>query len=164
MKFLPLNLWQQGFTLIELLVTLVIVTILAGAALPLTQIAMQRSKESELKADLRQLRTAIDAYKKATDEGRIRKKVGDSGYPPTLEILANGAEDLHDLSKKHKLRFLRSIPRDPMQTDVTLSPVQTWGKRSYDSEADAPIEGVDVFDVYSLSDKNGINGVPYRAW
>ena len=156
--------WQPGFTLVELLVTLVIVAILASAALPLTQIAVKRAKESELKADLRQIRSAIDAYKKATEEGRIQKKVGDSGYPPTLDILAEGAQDLHDAGKKRKLRFLRSIPRDPMQTDAALPAAQTWGKRSYDSEADSPIEGIDVFDVYSLSEKDGINGVPYREW
>lgn len=154
---------QRGFTLIELLVTVTIVAILASGAMQVMHMTVQRGKEAELRASLRQMREALDAYKKAYDEGHIRKVVGESGYPPTLEVLQEGVEDQKDV-KKGKLRFLRRIPRDPMSGDASLTAAQTWGKRSYESEADDPREGQDVYDVYSLSRKNGVNGVPYREW
>ena len=153
-----------GFSLIELMVTLAIIALLASAVLPLSQLAVQRSHEAELKTALRTLRTAIDAYKKAGDEGRIQKAFDASGYPPSLEILAEGVPDFKDLNNKRKLKFLRAIPRDPMQPDTTLSNAQTWGKRSNDSDWNAPQSGEDIYDVYSMSPKKAINGLFYRDW
>src|SRR5216110_450469 len=83
----------QGFTLIELVITVAIVALLASVALPVSELAVQRTKEQELRRTLRQVRDAIDAYKQASDEGRIRKSVGDSGYPKKLEELAEGVDD-----------------------------------------------------------------------
>jgi len=154
---------QRGFTLIELVVTVAIVGILASAAVPLGQLGVKRSKEVELRTALRDIRNALDAYKKAVDEGRIEKKVDATGYPPSLEILAEGVPDLRDPNKK-VMRFLRRVPRDPMFPDQTDNPADTWGKRSYASAADAPQEGADVYDVYSLSTAQGLNGISYREW
>jgi general secretion pathway protein G len=109
------------------------------------------------------MRDAIDAYKQASDEGRIVKKVGESGYPKTLEELLTGVEDQKH-PKKARIYFLRRIPRDPFATDPELTAAQTWGKRSYASPPDDPKEGDDVFDVFSLSPYVGINGRPYREW
>lgn len=162
MKFPTHNL--SGFTLIELMVTLTIMAMIASAVLPLSQLTVQRSKEVELRHALRELRNAIDAYKKAGDQGRIKKNVEMSGYPPSLEALVEGVEDLKDVKNKRKIKFIRAIPRDPMQQDNSLTNAQTWGKRSYDSDWDAPQEGVDIYDVYSMSDKTAINGLPYREW
>jgi general secretion pathway protein G len=157
-----------GFTLIELVVTVAILAILASVAMPMLQLTVQRVKESELRANLRQIREAIDAYKKAVDEGRVSKNIDQSGYPPNLEMLVDGVVDVKDPGKR-KLRFLRKIPADPMRTLVQNDDGygQTnyhWGLRSYASEFDNPKEGQDVYDVYSLSKQTGINGVPYSQW
>lgn len=153
----------RGFTLVELVVTVAIVGILASAALPMAQLAAQRAKEQELRAGLRQLREAIDAYKLAGDEGRIERDAAGSGYPPSLEVLVEGVNDVRSPAKQ-KIYFLRRVPRDPMHTDPSTPAVETWAKRSYASPPDEPAEGDDVFDVYSRSERVGLNGVPYREW
>ena len=153
----------RGFTLIELVITVAIVALLASVALPVSELAVQRTKEQELRRTLRQVREAIDAYKQASDEGRIQKSVGDSGYPKKLEDLAEGVDDQKN-PKKEKIYFLRRIPRDPLNADPTLSATATWGKRSYASAPDDPKEGDDVFDVFSIAQGKGINGQPYRDW
>ena len=153
----------RGFTLIELVITVAIVAILASVALPLNELAVQRAKEQDLRRALRDIRDAIDAHKQAFDEGRIMKRVGDSGYPKKLEDLMAGVEDQKS-PKKERIYFLRRIPRDPLSDDGSKSPAETWGKRSYASPPDEPSEGDDVFDVFSLSSAKGLNGRPYKEW
>ena len=153
----------QGFTLIELVITAAIVALLASVALPVSELAVQRTKEQELRRTLLQIREAIDLYKQASDEGRIRKSVGDSGYPRKLEELAEGVDDQRS-AKKERIYFLRRVPRDPFNADPTLTAAATWGKRSYASPPEDPKEGEDVFDVFSLAQGKGINGQPYRDW
>jgi len=153
----------SGFTLIEMVITVAIVALLAGAVLPSLRLAATRAREAELRADLRELRRAIDAYKRAWDEGRIAKSIGESGYPPTLEALVEGVKD-RTSARGDKIYFLRRIPRDPFYPDASVPPAASWGKRSYRSPPDDPQEGDDVFDVYALSDATGLNGIPYRKW
>lgn len=153
----------RGFTLIELLVTVAIVGVLAAAAVPFAEVATQRAKEAELRAALRTLREAIDAYKRAADEGRIERKADESGYPRSLGELVAGVRDAKSPDER-RIYFLRRIPRDPFAPERGVPPDQTWGLRSYASPPDAPAPGADVFDVYSLSPRAGINGVPYREW
>jgi general secretion pathway protein G len=152
----------HGFTLIELIITVAIVAILASAALPLTQIAVQREKEQELRSALRQIREAIDAYKQATVEQRVESAADASGYPPDLEALVEGVDDIK-MPVRKSIYFLRRLPRDPFAPE-NIPAADTWGKRSYESPPDAPQEGKDVYDVYSLSAKSGLNGVPYKEW
>jgi len=154
---------QGGFTLIEVLVTLAIIALLATMVMPLAELSVKRSHEQDLRRNLREIRTAIDAYKLAVDEGRIVKIIGASGYPKSLDVLVEGVEDVKSPNKA-RIYYLRRIPRDPFAGDVSLSASESWGKRSYASPQDDPKEGDDLFDVYSAQDGVGINGVPYREW
>jgi len=153
----------RGFTLIELMVTVAIVAVLASIAFPVAELAMQRSKEQELRRNLREIRDAIDAYKQAGDDGRIVRIVGRTGYPRSLDVLVEGVDDTKS-PVKAKIYFLRRLPRDPFSNNPALSPEATWGKRSYASPPDSPQDGDDVYDVYSLHRGIGLNGVPYREW
>ncbi|WP_028102270.1 type II secretion system protein [Pseudoduganella violaceinigra] len=152
-----------GFTLLELMVTLSLLGIIAGAAMPLSQRFALRAKEAELRDNLREIRNALDAYKRATDEGKIEKKLGGSGYPANLQILVAGVPDRSTPDGK-PLQFLRRIPRDPFFPDPAAAPEATWAQRAYASPADAPQAGEDVYDVMSLNQGTGLNGVPYREW
>jgi general secretion pathway protein G len=154
---------MRGFTLIELLVSLTIIALLGTLAVPVTQVVVQRKQEQELRRSLREIRTAIDAYKRAYDEGRMARALNSTGYPKNLEVLVEGVADLRS-PKRAKLFFLRRIPRDPFSSDPQLTDAQTWGKRSYASEAAEPQEGEDVYDVYSLSERIGLNDIPYKKW
>jgi len=154
---------QRGFTLIEVLITLAIMALLATMAMPLAELTVKRGNEQDLRRSLREIRGAIDAYKQAVDEGRIQKTIDSTGYPKSLELLVEGVDDVKS-PDKNRIYFLRRIPRDPFASDPGLSPDETWGKRSYDSPPDDPSEGEDVFDVYTLNDGTGINGIPYRDW
>jgi len=151
-----------GFTLIEMLVVVALVGILAVAAQPMIEHTVQRQREHALQQALRQIRLAIDAYKHAADQGRIARAADASGYPPTLEALVRGVPDASTGGDK-QLYFLRRLPRDPFAPgDVPAA--QSWGLRSYDSPPDAPQAGADVFDVYSLSPRQALDGTALAAW
>lgn len=147
---------SQGFTLIELLITVAIVALLATIAAPLAEVTVQRDKEKDLRHALREIRGAIDAYKRAADDGVIERAADATGYPPSLAVLVEGVPDKRKPDAP-KVYFLRRIPPDPMGDEE-------WGLRSYASPADSPQPGKDVYDVFSKSDATGLNGVPYRQW
>jgi general secretion pathway protein G len=148
----------RGFTLVEMVITVAIVAVLASVAMPLAEVASQRGKEQDLRHALREVRGAIDAYKRASDDGVIERKADATGYPPTLAALVSGVPDKRN-PEAPKIYFLRRLPRDPMSEDGG-----DWGLRSYASSAAQPQEGADVYDVYSKSDAKGLNGIPYREW
>ena len=147
---------MKGFTLIEMLIVVAIVALLASVAAPLAELGYQRGKEQELRHALREIRGAIDAYKRAADDGKIERKADESGYPATLAALVEGVQD-KTTPEKSTLYFLRRVPKDPITG-------AEWGLRSYASPADSPQPGKDVYDVHSRSDDTGLNRVPYREW
>lgn len=154
---------SRGFSLIELVVTVAILGVLAMAASPLLETTARRQKEAELRSALREIRGAIDAYRRAVEDGRIARGSDESGYPGRLEDLAMGVENRQDPARG-KIYFLRRLPRDPFSPLAEAAPAQTWGKRSYASPPDNPQEGVDIFDVHSRADGLGSNGIAYREW
>ena len=153
----------RGFTLIELLVTLVLVGVVASITVPLYEVTTTRLREAELRAALRQIRAAIDAYKSAADSGMIAKGAAESGYPPSLEVLVQGI-DVQNLAGGRRLVFLRQLPRDPFAIEPDAPPAQHWATRSYGSPPDDPRPGDDVFDVATRSERVGLNGTHYREW
>lgn len=146
----------RGFTLIELMITVAILALLASVAAPLAELSVQRNREGELRQALREIRGAIDSYKRAADDGRIERAADASGYPASLAALVEGVPDKRKTDGT-RLYFLRRVPEDPMTGEA-------WGLRSYESSADDPREGEDVYDVFSKSEDTGLNGVPYGKW
>jgi general secretion pathway protein G len=154
---------RNGFTLIELVVSVAIVALLASIVIPVEELLVKRTREQELRQSLRDIRSALDAYKQAVDDKRVDPTLSRSGYPTSLAVLVDGVQDRGNVDKQGKLYFLRRLPRDPF-AESTLSAEESWGKRSYASSADDPREGEDVFDVYSKAAGSGLNGIPYRKW
>jgi general secretion pathway protein G len=152
---------NRGYSFVELAIVTTIILILAAAVLPLAKVTVQRQREIELRRVLREMRTAIDAYKDAVDAGLIGGvdvRVGSEGYPPDLETLVEGVSVQNDQSGR-KLKFLRRIPIDPLTGEAD------WGLRAYQDEPDSTSwGGQNVFDVYTKSDGSALDGTRYRDW
>jgi general secretion pathway protein G len=145
---------EQGFTLLELIIATTIIVILSTMAVPLARLSITRERERMLRADLWEMRDAIDRYKDAADRGGFQTKVDSQNYPPDLETLVKGV----DVQGK-KVRFLRKIPIDPM-TGTT-----EWGLRSMQDDPDSDSwGGQSVFDVYTKSQGTGLDGTKYKDW
>jgi general secretion pathway protein G len=156
---------RRAFTILELMITVAIVSLLATAVVPSARLLYQRQREVELRAALRTLRGAIDDYKRAWDSGKIRRVADRSGYPPDLQTLVDGVPDASRVKEGGRIYFLRRVPRDPFASDDPATPpAESWGLRSYASPPDDPQAGDDVYDVYSRSQRVGLNGVPYHDW
>jgi general secretion pathway protein G len=168
-KFLTRRIFQgkcRGVTLIELVIVVAILAILASGLIPLSRMTGKRTREIELRRNLRVIRLAIDdfkkSYDKAVDDKKIIASTNKSGYPETLQQLVDGYDfgGLYSVKKK----FLRRIPSDPMNPP---SPGEEpkWGLRSYQDKPGSTVwGGEDVFDVYSLSEGTAIDGTKYKDW
>lgn len=149
---------NSGVTLIELLAAMAILSILAAGIIPLSKMTYKRTKEIELRHNLRVIRNALDNYKKLVDEKKITVPVASSGYPERIELLVEGVEIKSGPIPK-RVKFLRRIPRDPMTEDGE------WGLRSYADSPDSEIwGGQDVYDVYSTSESQAIDKTYYKEW
>jgi general secretion pathway protein G len=145
---------EAGLTLVELIIVVAILSVLASAAFPIARFTVRREKERELRRDLWQIRAAIDRYKDAADKGAFQIKADSLGYPPDLETLVNGV----DVQGK-KVRFLRSVPVDPMTGSTE------WGLRSNQDDPDSDsFGGQNVFDVHSKSTGTALDGTKYSTW
>ncbi|HEX4786420.1 MAG TPA: type II secretion system protein [Candidatus Sulfotelmatobacter sp.] len=145
----------RGFTLLELIVAASILSILTLMALPLARVTIQREKEKELRRALWEMRDAIDRYKDAAEQGKFQTKVDTQNYPPDLETLVKGI----DTQAGKKIRFLRSIPIDPMTKSTE------WGMRSMQDDPDSDSwGGQSVFDVYTKSQGTALDGTKYKDW
>jgi general secretion pathway protein G len=151
---------ERGFTLVELLVVMAVLSVLAMMLLPLSELAVQRQREQELKRALWEIRDAIDAYHAVATTGGLPADKVASGYPPNLMALVEGVQDAKG---ERTLRFLRRLPRDPF-ADGDLAAEKTWAVRSYASPHDHPHAGDDVYDVASKSALVGLNGIPLKEW
>jgi general secretion pathway protein G len=141
-------------TLTELIIVVAILAILSTAAIPLVKIEVKRTKERQLRADLWEMRRAIDQYKDVADLGGIQTKADSNNYPPDLQTLVDGVQ-----VKEKKMRFLRAIPVDPMTGSTE------WGLRSNQDEPDSTsFGGQNVYDVYSKSEGTGLDGTKYNTW
>lgn len=148
---------ESGYSLTELVIVCAVLSILAGVSFPVVKFTLKRSKEIELRAQLREMRSAIDEFKRYSDAGFIPVDFGTDGYPKDLEILVEGVDIVGQIDRKAK--FLRRIPIDPMTGEAE------WGLRSYQDEADSTSwGGENVYDVYSLSAGVGLNKIPYALW
>ena len=146
---------EEGFTLLELIIAATILSVLTLMALPLARLTIQREKEKELRRGLWEMRDAIDKYKDAGDRGAFQIKADSGGYPPDLDTLVKGVE----AQGGKKLRFLRSIPIDPMTKN------REWGLRSMQDDPDSDSwGGQSVFDVYTKSEGTGLDGTKYKDW
>lgn len=145
---------DHGFSLLELIVASAILAILTLMALPLARLTITREKERRLRHALWEMRDAIDHYKEAADRGSFQIKTDTNGYPPTLDELVKGV----DVQGK-RMRFLRRIPVDPMTGS------SDWGMRSMQDDPDSDSwGGQNVFDIYTKSEGEGLDGTKYKDW
>jgi general secretion pathway protein G len=151
---------EAGVTYLELIATAAIVMILASAIMPMARVSYKRQRELELRRCLREVRTAIDRYKQAVDQGAIGGtdvKLGSEGYPPDLETLVKGVSRVGALDRK--LKFLRRVPVDPLTQGTE------WGMRCYQDEPDSTSWcGSNVYDVFTKSEGVALDGTKYRDW
>lgn len=81
---------KKGFTFIELMVVMAIIATIVAIAMPRYFEGLERTKETALKQNLKEMREAIDHYR--ADKGE---------YPASLQTLVSE-------------RYLRFIPEDPI--------------------------------------------------
>ena len=143
--------------MIELLVTISILGILASVAMPLAQTTATRTRELELRRNLRKIREGLDQFKaeydKATanaadarEEFKKKRSMDRSGYPLTLEEMV-------------ETKTLRRVPLDPMTPDGK------WVTRSFSDNPESSLsDGKDVYDIRSASTAVALDGTRYDTW
>lgn len=153
-----------GVSLLELVVTITILGILAAGVMPMIRNTALRSKEIELRRNLRIIRIAIDDYKKSYDKMPDGPLKTGSGYPETLQELVDG-HDFGDV-KTGKVKFLRRKILNPLDPKSFEDEKQWgWELRSYKDKPDSSKwGGEDVFDVYAPQDGTAMDGTKYNEW
>jgi general secretion pathway protein G len=148
---------RRGVTLIELVVSIAILGVLASIAMPLAQVAATRTRELELRRDLRKIRESIDQFKLEYDKAkantrdqradfRKRVSVDRTGYPLTLDEMV-------------ETKILRRVMRDPM------SPDGKWVTRSFSDNPESSLsDGKDVYDIRTANKGVALDGTKYETW
>jgi general secretion pathway protein G len=145
---------ERGFSLLELIIATTILLILSTMVIPTARLSIKREKERRLRTALWDMRDAIDRYKIDADRGAFQTKVDSQNYPPDLETLVKGV----DIQGK-KVRYLRKLPLDPMTGNTE------WGMRSMQDDPDSDsFGGQSVFDVYTKSTDEALDGTKYKDW
>ncbi len=153
---------QKGVSLVELVSVTAVILALASITLPVASTFVKRQKELELRHALREMREAIDRFEADTAKyPGIRRlhldATNEEGFPEEIEWLVEGV-DIGDAAGT-KIKYLRRIPMDPFTRE------REWGTRSSRDEPKALFsDGINIFDVYSLSDKVALDGTKYREW
>lgn len=151
---------EAGLTMVELAATAAVILILTAIALPLAEVGVKRAKETELRHALRTLRGAIDQFHFYATEGLLSPlelEPTQMMYPKTLDQLVEGVKTSQAVDAK--IKFLRRIPLDPMTNSYD------WGMRSYQDDHDSRMWGREnVYDVYTTSDAEALNGTRYNEW
>lgn len=157
---------RSGVSFIELIVTMIILGILASGVMPIISMTGKRSKEIELRKNLRTIRSAIDDYKRKFDKMPAGPLKTGSGYPKDLEELLEG-HDFGDVTKTGKIKFLRHKIYDPFHPPESDSD-KTWGwnlRSSIDKYDSNQWGEEDLFDVYSMSEGTALDGkTKYSDW
>jgi len=191
---IPSARWSRiaGLTLIELILTCGILLILSAAAIPMFQMTVQHRRESELRYELREMRTAIDRYKDDADKNLIRTEVGSQNYPPDLQTLVDGvtisaagggvggisaaALAAGSSGTAGGIASTSGVGQGMSNTPTKVRylrkiPVDPmtgkaeWGLRAVQDDADSTSwGGSNVFDVYSQSQAMAVDGTKYSDW
>jgi general secretion pathway protein G len=158
----PRRAGERGVSLVELVCASAIILILASVTIPVANTMVKRKKEIELRQSLRTIREALDRFQADVQRypgirTNLLSAVNEEGYPEELEWLVEGV-DVGDAAGT-RIKYLRRIPRDPM------TGMAEWGTRSSrDGPESLFSDGINIFDVFTTSDKVGLNGVPYAKW
>lgn len=158
----------KGLSLIELIVTMIILGILAGGVVPIVRMTAQRTKELELRRNLRTIRAAIDEFhkecKKTPLNSPLPEVCSSNNYPKTLDILVKGADFKRSPQPEIK-RFLRRKICDPLVSKDICESSDKWGwelRSSNYIDLDDTWNDFDVFDIYTLNEGTTFDGYKYK--
>ena len=166
---------ESGVTLLELLVTITIIMIVASVAMPISKMVSKRTREIELRQQLRMIRAQIDLFKVEWNrEGdnllgtlcsknklTCKEVTGVTGYPKSLNVLLNVelTGDQASVKGATNRRYLRKMPVDPMTNKAD------WKLRCYSDASDASSWcGEDIYDLSSVSTDVALDGSKYQDW
>jgi general secretion pathway protein G len=148
---------RGGVTLIELLVVVAILGILAGVALPLAQVTAIRTRELELRRNLRNVRQGIDQFKAEYDKARANVRDARDAFKKKVSVDRTGYPLTPDEMVETKI--LRRVPRDPMTADGK------WVARSFSDNPESSLsDAKDVYDIRSASKTVALDGTTYDTW
>jgi general secretion pathway protein G len=131
----PIRRAEQGFTLIELMIVMVVIGLLAAIAIPSYIRNVRAANEAVLKADLYEMRRAIDSY-----------TVDKQKAPQSLDDLVQSG-------------YLKTMPIDPITKRS-----DTWMPAQEDTMMTIDQTESGINDVHSGSQQSALDGSSYSTW